>query len=308
MDTRLLKMFCAVAQSGSLGAAGAKVHLTPSAISHGIKSLETDSGCRLFERAGKRLLLNQAGEQLLAQIQAPLTALDAAAESIRRLGKWGLTRLRIGAGATACQYLLPGVIRALKQSHPNLELRVQSGDTMELVELLRAHQADLALGVAPDDPAGLVVRPVFRDELMFVFSAAHPWAAGRPLTPDDLRTQPFILYSRSSLTTRRVDDFFRRLNLVPTTIMEIGSIEAIKELMKLNLGVSVLAPWTAEKELVRGTLRVRPLGAQPVRREWVILSLAGRALTLTEEDFCRLCRTHAAGMRLDRRDVSALKR
>ena len=78
--------------------------------------------------------------------------------------------------------------------------------------------------------------------------------------------------------------------------------------MKLNLGVSVLAPWTAEKELVRGTLQVRPLGAQPVRREWVLLSLAGRRWSLTEESFCRLCRTHAAGMRLDRRDAAAFKR
>src|ERR1041384_8417277 len=95
MDTRLLKVFCAVAESGSLVAAAGKVHLTPSAISHSLKSLETDLGCRLFERVGKRMVLNQAGEQLLSQIQGPLSALDSAAEGIKRLGKWGHTRLRI---------------------------------------------------------------------------------------------------------------------------------------------------------------------------------------------------------------------
>ena len=297
-----------MARGGSLVAAGAKLHLTASAISHGIKALESELGCRLFERVGRKILLHQAGEQLLAQIQAPLTALDAAAESIQRLGKWGRTRLRIGAGATACQYMLPRVIRELKKSNSNLELVVKSGDTLDMVQLLHNNEADLALGIAPDDSAGLEVRPIFRDELMFVFAPAHPWAGGHPIAPDDLRTQPFILYSRSSLTMRLVDHYFRQLNLVPSTVMEIASIEAIKELVKLDLGVSVLASWTAERELVRGLLRVRRLGAHPVRREWVLLSLAGRRWSLTEETFCRLCRAHAAGMRLDRRDAAAFKR
>jgi DNA-binding transcriptional LysR family regulator len=85
--------------------------------------------------------------------------------------------------------------------------------------------------------------------------------------------------------------------------MEIASVEAIKELVKLNLGVSVLAPWAVGKDLGRGSLRMRPVGPQPLRRQWVIASLAGRRLSLVEETFCRLCRNHAAGMPLDRRDV-----
>mgnify|MGYP001564803297 CR=1 FL=1 len=308
MDTRLLKMFCAVAQSVSLVAAAAKLHLTPSAISHSLKSLETELGCRLFERAGRKMLLNQAGEQLLAQVQAPLAALEAAGEALKRLGKWGQTRLRIGTAASACQHFLPGVIRELKKLQPRLELLVKSGDIPEMMDFVRANTVDLALGVKPDSHAGLEVRPAFRDELMFVFAPSHPWADGHPLSRDDLRTQPLILYHRSSPTTRLVDDFFRRLDIAPSTIMEVGSIAGIKELVRLNLGVSVLAPWSVDKELARGTLKMRPLGAQPVWREWVIISLAGRRLSLAEERFCRLCRNHAAGMRLDRRDVAVGKR
>jgi DNA-binding transcriptional LysR family regulator len=87
--------------------------------------------------------------------------------------------------------------------------------------------------------------------------------------------------------------------------MEVGDIGAIKELVKLNLGVSILAPWTADTELVRGTLCMRPLGPRPVRRHWVVATVAGRRLNLAEETFCRLCRAHATGMRLDRKDVPA---
>ena len=300
-------MFSAVARHGSLVTASAKLHLTPSAISHGLKTLETQLGCRLFDRAGKKMLLNQAGEQLLAQIQQPMQALVAAEESLKRLGKWGQTRLRLGAAASACQYILPAVIRELKKSSANFSLQVESGDMPEMVELIQQNRIDLALGVAPERLPDLEVRPVCKDELLFVCAPSHPWAAGEPITREDLRTQPLILYQRASLTAHLVDDYFRSLDLVPSTVMEIASIEAIKELVKLNLGVSVLAPWTADKELARGTLRMRPLGAKALRRQWVIASLAGRRLSLVEETFCRLCRNVAAGMRMDRRDLPGIE-
>ena len=292
---------------GSVVAAARQLHLTPSAISHGLKALETQLGCRLFDRAGKKIILNQAGEQLLAQIQQPLAALEAAGKSLKDLSKWGQPRLRIGAAASACQYVLPGVIRELKKSFANVSLQVESGDMPEMMKLIEQNRVDLALGMAPEDAAGLDVRPAFKDELLLVFAPSHPWAEARTLSREDLRRQPLILYQRSSLAARMVDDYFRSLDLVPSTVMEIANMEAIKELVKLNLGVSVLAPWAADKELARGTLRMRPLGTRPLRRQWIVASLAGRRLTLVEETFCRLCSQVAAGLRMDRRDVPGLK-
>jgi DNA-binding transcriptional LysR family regulator len=70
----------------------------------------------------------------------------------------------------------------------------------------RNAKIDLALGVLPESQNGLDLLPIFRDELMFVFSPSHPWAAGRPITRDELRTQPLILYKHSSYTVRAVDD------------------------------------------------------------------------------------------------------
>jgi LysR family transcriptional regulator, low CO2-responsive transcriptional regulator len=303
MDTRLLRVFCAVAENGSLVVAAGKVHLTPSAISHSLKSLETDLGCRLFERVGKRMVLNQAGEQLLSQIQAPLSALDSAAEAIKRLGKWGHTRLRIAASASACQHILPKIIRDLKKNDGEIELHIESGDTPRAIELLRSNKVDLAFAIVPENSNGLELRPIFRDELMFVFSASHPWSDGRPITRDEIRAQQFIIYQRSSVTAKMIDEHFRQLEIVPNAAMEVDSIGAITELLKLNLGVSVLAPWTVEQELTRKTLRMRPVGAKPLRRQWSVISLATRRMTLAEENFCRLCRNQTAAMRLDRGDV-----
>jgi LysR family transcriptional regulator, low CO2-responsive transcriptional regulator len=303
----LLRVFSSVAKHGSLALAARELHLTPSALSHSLKALETHLGCRLFDRAGNKMLLNQAGEQLQALVQAPLATLAAAEESMKNLATWGQTRLRIGAAASACQHILPAVLRELKRQHPRILIQVESGDMPGMLPLLEQNRIDLALGVLPDRDPRFDIRPVFRDELLLAFAPAHPWAAGRPIPAEELRKQPLILYQRASYTARLVDDFFQKLNIVPSTVMEVASTEAIKELVKLNLGVSVLAPWVADKELTRGSLRMRPPGPRPLRRQWVLATLAGRRLNLVEELFCRLCRTHSAAMRLDRKDVPATK-
>lgn len=305
MELRLLKVFCAVAESGSLVVAAGKLHLTPSAISHSLKSLESDLGCRIFQRVGKRMVLNHAGEQLLAKIRQPLDALDAAAEGIRRFGQWGQTRLRLGASTAACQHILPSVIRELKKTHPVLELQVASGDTPHTLNLVRENQVELALAISPETSVGLEVRPIFRDELMFVFSPSHPWAQGRPIPREEISAQPFIGYDRSSFTAKLIDQYFRRLEISPKFLMEVDNTGAIIEMVKFNLGVAILAPWTADHELVRGELMARPLGAKPLRRQWSIVSLSARPMSFVEETFCRLCRNQAAGMRLDRSDLPA---
>jgi DNA-binding transcriptional LysR family regulator len=303
MEVRLLNVFCAVAESGSLVVAAEQLHLTPSALSHTLKSLETDLGCRLFERVGKKLLLNQAGEQLLAQIKEPLAALDRAAEEIKHLGKWGQTRLRLAAPASVCQHILPRIIRDLKKTHPSMELSVESCDTPRVIELVRQNKVDLALGLVLENLLGLEVRPIFRDELMFAFSPAHAWASGRPISREEIRAQQYIFYRHSSFTGQLIENFFRQLEIMPNKIMEVDSIGAINELVKFNLGVSILAPWTVDQELARGRLKMRPLGAKPLRRQWAVIALASRRMTLAEEAFCRLCRDYATGLRLDRRDV-----
>ena len=283
------------------------MHLTASAISHGLKALETDLGCRLFDRTGKKLILNHAGEQLLARVQEPLAELDAAADSVKALRTWGNVRLRIGAAASACQHILPAVLRELKKSFPTATFQIESGDMHELLSPLHEQRLDLVLGVAPQNDSGLDLRSIFKDELLFVFAPSHPFASGKPIARDDLRTQPVIFYQRASVTAQLVETYFKGVNLTPSTVMEIANIEAIKELVKLELGISILAPWAVSKELGRRTLLMRPLGGKPVRREWVVAFRAGRRLSLIEETFCRLCKQVASSLRVDRRDVPDLR-
>lgn len=288
MELRLLKVFSAIAESGSLVTAAAKLHLTPSAISHSLKALETDLGCRLFERVGKRMVLNQAGDQLLLGIREPLLSLESAAEGIKRLGHWGAPRLRIGAPPAVCEYLLPGVIRELKRTYPSLELQIASGDAIQMLDLIRETKVDLALGAFLESSAGLEIRPIFRDELMFVFAPGHSWTDERSLTRETIAAQTFIGFPRASFITRSFTDHLRSSGIVPKILMEVDNLGAIVELVKSNLGVTILAPWMINRELVQGTLKARSLLPKPLRRDWSVISLSTRPKTYLEETFLSL--------------------
>jgi DNA-binding transcriptional LysR family regulator len=147
------------------------------------------------------------------------------------------------------------------------------------------------------------VRPLFGDELLFTFSSSHPWAQAKTIPRAEIARQHFILYQKRSFTARLVEEYFRSENITPPALMEIADIEAIKEMVKLNLGVAVLAPWTTVRELKKGTLRMRTLGARTLKRKWAMISRHGRRLSLIEETFCKLCRQFVTAMPTDHRDM-----
>lgn len=103
--------------------------------------------------------------------------------------------------------------------------------------------------------------------------------------------QNYILYGKTSVTFRLVEDYFRREDMGLNAVLKVGSMEATKELVKLGLGGSVLAPWIARKELDERSLVALPLGRRKLQRRWGVLHWRGKRLTLAEDKFIRLCET-----------------
>ena len=290
LDTRQLRAFVTLARRGSFTLAAKELHLSQSAVSHSMKALETDLGCRLFDRMSKKVLLTQAGEQLLQHADKILLEMTAARESISQLGRWGRGRLRVGASTTACQYILPEILSEFKKSYPHALITVEPGDTREGMELLRNNNVDLALLLQPKRDDDFEFVPIFDDEMQFVLAPSHPWAKAGAVVREDIPRQQYILYNKKSFTFELVEDYFHAEDMVLNAVMEFGSMEAIKELVKLGLGVSILAPWIARKEIESGELVSLPLGRRKLKRTWGLLYWRGRPLSMAEETFANLCR------------------
>ena len=289
LDSRQLRAFTILARTGSFTRTAHELHLTQSAISYAIKALEEEIGCRLLDRVGKSVVLTQAGEQLLARAEKILAEMTAARLELSHLGKWGSSRLRIGASTTACQYVLPAVLREFKESFPRCAISIEPGDTPEAIESLRAHRIDLAVNLEPRREDQLEFRPLFTDELLFALSPIHPWAKSGRIPRDDIARQHDILYGKTSYTFQMIEEYFREEKIVLHSLLDLGNMEAIKELVKLGLGISILAPWTAEKEIEAGSLVTLPLGRRKLKRRWGVLHWKNQRLNLAQETFIRLC-------------------
>ncbi len=293
LDSRQLRAFTVLARTGSFTRTAQEMHLTQSAISHAMKALEGEMGCRLLDRVGKTVVLTQAGEQLLPRAEKILAEMAAARSELSHLGKWGSSRIRIGASATACQYVLPSVLREFQQIHPRCAISIEPGDTPEAIESLRAHRIDLAVNLEPRREESLEFRPLFTDELVFMVGAQHAWALAGRVERADIARQNYILYDKRSYTSEMIAAYFREDDIVLQTSIDLGNMEAIKELVKLGVGISILAPWSAKKELKDGSLVALPLGRRKLKRRWGVLHWRGRRLSLAEETFITVCETVA---------------
>jgi DNA-binding transcriptional LysR family regulator len=300
LDSRQLHAFAALARRGSFTLAAKDLFLTQSAVSHAIKALEDDLGTRLVDRVGRRVLLTQAGEQFLRHTDKILREMEVARAGIDNLSKWGHGRLRVGASTTACQHVLPTVLREFRQSYPKCVIRIEPGDHGAQLDLLRGGHVDLAfvLESSAHMQQEFAFVPLFHDELRFLVSPQHPWAKLGRAPHESIEAETLILYNKTSHTFRLVTDYFREEKIPLSNVIELGSMEAIKELVKIGIGAGVIAPWIAREELESGSLVSLPLGPRKLKRHWGIAHLKGRRLALAEETFVGLCESVAASLGL----------
>lgn len=288
LDSRQLRAFTCLAREGSFTQAGRTLHLTQSAISHAIRALEEELGCQLFHRQGKRVLLTHHGRELLRHADAIQNQMAQARASLGALDQNPRGLLRIGCTPAASQFILPTVLREFKDSFPLYGIAVVPGETPETLERLESGSLDLAICLRPRDVSHLTCHSLFDDELVFLTTPRHPWHM-QPPKPRDLALETYIISSRNSTTFQLINEYFLKLGARPRSFIELGSTEAIKELVKLGLGVALAAPWITRNELKSGELAALPLLRGKIKRQWILAHLKNKVVSLAEQTFLSLC-------------------
>jgi LysR family transcriptional regulator, low CO2-responsive transcriptional regulator len=284
-DLRQLRAFVAVADEGSFTLAAKKLFLTQSAISHSMRALEDSLECRLLERLGKKTVLTEEGDVFLRRCRRVLGELEMAGRELDGLKRWGQSRIRIGAPHSLCQFLLPTVLREFRDCFPRCEPSIEAGDTGALLERLAEHELDLVLGLKPQGLQSSMSRLLFKDRMALVVPPIHPWAKTGVPDRDEVEKGQFIIYARASETHRLVEKHFESLGIRLRAPLVLGDMEAIKEMSKIGIGVGIVAPWVAKRELEEGTLVAISTGGEPIEREWSIFWNTDRPLSLIEETF-----------------------
>ncbi|MDQ8207336.1 LysR family transcriptional regulator [Coraliomargarita sp. SDUM461003] len=285
IDSRQLLAFCTLVQTGSFTETARILSLTQSAISHSVKNLETDLRCQLVTRTGRKINITDDGEELYKDAQNILNQMQGARMRIQDRVNWGRGRLRIGASTTACQHILPNVLREFNECFPDCILTITPADTPQLLEMTRRHEIDLAIIVTPSDLKEIEAKPLFSDELILVTSPIHEFAQSGRARMAKIAQERMVLYNKGSHTFDLVEQAFRQNKLLMQNYIELGSMEAIKELVKINYGVSFLASWTVENEINAGSLMQISTGQRKLIRNWGISYAKDKKLSITEETF-----------------------
>ncbi|SMF33879.1 DNA-binding transcriptional regulator, LysR family [Azospirillum oryzae] len=275
--------FATVVEHGGFTEAAGRLGLTQPAVSMQIRNLEERFGVRLVERVGKRALPTAAGRDLLPFIRRLREEMEAATVAMGRHRAGQVGRVRIGTGATACIYRLPPILTALRSAHPGLEIIVVTGNTPDILDAVEGGSLDLALVTLPAGRPGLSIEAVCAEELVCVGPRGGPNSdpCGDPcggaqdpaagVAPAALADQTLILYERGGTMRAVIDGWFMAGGIQPRPAMELGNVEAIKNLVAAGLGRSILPSVTVGSPQDCDRFAVQPLMPPLIRKLGLVL-------------------------------------
>ncbi|MDD2499872.1 MAG: LysR substrate-binding domain-containing protein [Geobacter sp.] len=254
LSLQQLKIFEKIASTGSVTRAGEELLLTQSAVSMALSQLEQLSSVPLFERVGRRLMLNDAGRMLLKDAREILLAVKRIEQQLQGDSGELVGELLVGGSTTIANYLLPSLLGAFARQYPMTRVQLTVGNTQQMADLLTTGQLDMAFVEGPCHNRDLVALHWRDDELVVVAGAEHPWAKEKRVTPEQLAAAPWIMREKGSGTREIFEDAMDRAGVSYTIALEFGHTEAIKNGVASGLGVSCLSRVAVDRELEYGRL------------------------------------------------------
>lgn len=283
-----LRAFCQVARLGSVSRAAEALYLSQPAVTLQLQALEREFGQPLLERNGRRLSLTQAGEALYDLARPLVEGIDGLDAAFReRVRGLDAGELHVAAGSSTILYLLPSIVEAYRQAHPDIRLILHNVTGAGGLSLLRSDEVDLAVGSMLDVPADLDYAPVYRFEPMLITPLGHPLADKPDLRLEDLSPYGLILPPQRLTTYRMVDLVFQR-NRVPYTVaLEVGGWEVIKQYVAMGMGISIVTA-ICLTDADRQRLSARSLAEYFPSRSYGIVMRKGKFLSPQARAFTAL--------------------
>ncbi|MES2050600.1 MAG: LysR family transcriptional regulator, partial [Pseudomonadota bacterium] len=173
---RQLRAFVAVAQDESITRAAQRLHLTPSALSMLISSLEGELAVRLFERTTRRIALTDAGLELLPSIKKVFENLDDAFDGLRQLSDRRSGRFAVATSPLLAATLLPPLLAGFRVRFPGIRVDLFDLPVDGIAQAVRSGQADFGVCTADTEMPGLVLTTLYQDRLMLACQSDHPLA------------------------------------------------------------------------------------------------------------------------------------
>jgi LysR family transcriptional regulator for metE and metH len=279
LELRDLRMVAAIAASGSVTRAAGDLHRTQSAISHRLRAIEERLGTPLFLRVGQRMVVTAAGERVLATARRVLEDVRTTEEDVRRLRARQAGVLRVCAQCNTGYHWLPPLIEVFRRRFPAVDVSLAVECTLRPLDALLEGKLEVAILTQAVRHDQVRVRPLFEDEHAAIVAPDHPFAKRAFVRPEDFSSERLLLYSSSPDDSFTIQRILRPAGVTPARVSFVMLTEAILEMVKAGLGISVMQTWAIEPSLRAGDVRAVPITPGGIHRRWsaATLEAAGRA-------------------------------
>jgi DNA-binding transcriptional LysR family regulator len=282
---RQLRLFLALAETGSVSGAARVMHVTQPTASMQLREVTQTVGLPLYELISRRVHLTEAGIELARTARARVDEWESLTQKVD--GLKGLTRgrLRLAVVSTA-QYFIPRLLGRFCASHPDVDVALQVLNRDGVLARMRDNLDDLYIMSMPPTDIELEDRVFMSNPLVVIASTDHRLAQRKKLTLRDLREDLFILRERGSGTRMAADAHFKGAKFAAKVRLELGSNEAIREAVAAGMGVSVVSRHAlGQRPEVQHGVTVLPVEGFPVPSQWHIVWHKGKRLSPVAQVF-----------------------
>jgi DNA-binding transcriptional LysR family regulator len=258
-----------------------------------IRQLENELGAKLFIRAPRRVMLTEAGEQLVQRARQILRDHDAAVDEIAELAGAERGRLRVGsASAMVTTDVLPKLLKELRKQHAGAEVTVASGTSEALVQQILGGELDIAFVSLPVEARGINTERLSQDQLVAVASPRHRLAKQRTISAYTLAGEKLILGERGGNTRRLIDQFFSQAGVTLHVSMELSRQAAIRRMVEEDMGVGIVPLQTVSDAVDKGRLVRWWIEGAQINWELGVARLTGGYESPIVQTFVKLARNH----------------
>jgi DNA-binding transcriptional LysR family regulator len=291
---RQLQVFVAAAQQQSVSRAAESLALSQSAASSSLSELERQSGCQLFDRAGKRLTLNSLGHQLLPQAVALLDQAKAVEDLLK--GKSGFGSLAVGATLTVGNYLATLLIGSFMQRHPECRVTLHVQNTQHIVQQVAHYEIDLGLIEGECQHPDITVEPWVEDQLVVFCAPQHALAKSGQASVAQLAQEAWIMRERGSGTRLTFDQAMRHHPQPLNIRLELEHTEAIKRAVESGLGIGCISRLALKDAFRRGSLVALETPELDLTRQFYFIWHKQKYQSTAMREFITQCQALTAGV------------
>lgn len=275
IDFRQLDLFVAVAEELHFGRAAARVGMAQPPFSQQIRRIERALNVVLLDRTSRRVSLTPAGAALLVEARDLIARRNRAFDAVRQAASGNAGTLRLGFSASSAVGLLPMIVRQVRRDLPDVTLRIDDRDGIDIAAAIRAHALDAAIVRAPFSAEGLILETLHQDAFVAVLPTSHPLAARQEVAIGDLADSPFILFPRHGAPGfyDTIISLCASAGFSPEIVQEASAWLSVVGLVESGLGITV-APAMAAYACPPG-VRPIPLTGTRARAELVVVYRKG---------------------------------